>query len=106
VGEIRDEYDTESPVCKFADGSWLIDAAISLRDLKEDHQIVIPESPEYETLAGFLITRLQKIPRVGDVVEIEGRRIFVKEMVGQRISKARMENLVKLSSEAQKEVKR
>jgi len=31
VGEIRDEYDTESPVCKLSDGSWLIDAAISLR---------------------------------------------------------------------------
>jgi putative hemolysin len=106
VGEIRDEYDTESPVCKLSDGSLLIDASISLRDLKEDYQIKIPESTEYETLAGFLITRLQKIPRIGDVVEVNGKRIFVKEMVGQRISKARMENLVKLGGDIQKEMKR
>lgn len=106
VGEIRDEYDTESPVSKLADGSMLIDAAISLRDLKEDYQIAIPESSEYETLAGFLITHLQKIPRIGDMVEVNGKRIYVKEMVGQRISKVRMENFVKPVGELPKDVKR
>jgi len=75
-------------------------------DLKEDHQITIPESPEYETLAGFLITRLQKIPRIGDVVEVDGKRIFVKEMVGQRISKVRMENLVKPDGDGHQEGKK
>ncbi len=106
VGEIRDEYDTESPVSKLADGSMLIDAAISLRDLKEDYQIAIPESSEYETLAGFLITHLQKIPHIGDRVEVNGKRIYVKEMVGQRISKVRMENFVKPVGDLQKDVKK
>jgi len=106
VGEIRDEYDTESPVSKLADGSMLIDAAISLRDLKEDYQIAIPESSEYETLAGFLITHLQKIPHIGDRVEVNGKRIYVKEMVGQRISKVRMENFVKPAGDLQKDVKK
>lgn len=106
VGEIRDEYDTESPVSKLADGSMLIDAAISLRDLKEDYQIAIPESSEYETMAGFLITHLQKIPHIGDMVEVNGKRIYVKEMVGQRISKVRMENFVKPAGDLQKEGKK
>ena len=94
VGEIRDEHDIESPVIQLSDGTMLIDASISLRDLKEDYHIQLPESPEYETLGGFLMTALQKIPQTGDMVEIEGKRIKIVEMVGQRISKVK---LVKLS---------
>jgi putative hemolysin len=99
VGEIRDEYDIESPVIQLSDGTMLIDASISLRDLKEDHQIQLPESPEYETLGGFLMTALQKIPQVGDMVEIEGKQIRIVEMVGQRISKVKLERLPEHSVE-------
>ncbi len=93
VGEIRDEYDTESPVIHLGGGLMLVDASISIRDLKEDHHIDIPESPEYETLGGFLLASLQRIPKVGDIVETEGKRIAISEMVGQRISKVKMEKL-------------
>jgi len=93
VGEIRDEYDIESPVVKLSDRTFLVDASISIRDLKEDHDIEIPESSEYETLSGFLLTTLQKIPKVGDVVEIENKKITIAEMVGQRIAKAKLEKL-------------
>ncbi|MFB3886440.1 MAG: hemolysin family protein [Thermodesulfobacteriota bacterium] len=93
VGEIRDEYDTESPVVQLSDGTLLIDASISLKDLKDDYHIQLPESPEYETLGGYLMTTLQKIPQTGDAVETEGRRIRIVEMVGQRISKVKLEKL-------------
>ncbi|NWF76717.1 MAG: HlyC/CorC family transporter [Nitrospirae bacterium] len=93
VGEIRDEYDIESPVVQLSDGTLLVDASISIRDLKEDHAIEIPESTEYETLSGFLLTTLQKIPKVGDIVEIEGKKITISEMVGQRIAKVTLEKL-------------
>ena len=93
VGEIRDEYDTESPVILLSDGTMLIDASINLRDLKEDHQISLPESTEYETLGGFLMTALQKIPQTGDKVDIEGKRMRIIEMMGQRISKVKLEEL-------------
>ena len=93
VGEIRDEYDIESPVVQLSDGTFLVDPSISIRDLKEDHQIEIPESTEYETLGGFLLTTLQRIPKVGDSVEIERKKITISEMVGQRISKVKLENL-------------
>ncbi len=63
VGEIKDEYDVENPVIRLTDGTLLIDASISLRDLKEDYNLQFPESPEYETLGGFLMTILQKIPQ-------------------------------------------
>jgi len=93
VGEIRDEYDTESPVIHLGGGIMIVDASISIRDLKEDHNIDIPESADYETLSGFLLTILQKIPRVGDVVETDGKKITISEMVGQRISKVKLELL-------------
>ncbi|MBM4140346.1 MAG: HlyC/CorC family transporter [Nitrospira sp.] len=95
VGEIRDEYDTESPVIQLGDGSMIIDASISIRDLAEDYSIDIPESPEYETLGGFIVTFLQKIPQTGDTVEIEDKRLKIIEMVGQRIAKVKLEQLPK-----------
>jgi putative hemolysin len=93
VGEIRDEHDVESPVIQLSEGIWLIDASISLRDLKEDHQISLPESAEYETLGGFLMTSLQKIPKVGDQVAFETKQMTIVEMVGQRISKVKLQKL-------------
>jgi len=93
VGEIRDEYDTESPFIKLDDKTFLIDASISIRDLEEDHGIKIPESTEYETLGGFLLITLQKIPKVGDVVEIKGKKMTISEMVAQRIAKVKLEKI-------------
>lgn len=91
VGEIRDEYDIESPVIQLNEKTYIIDASISLRDLREDYGIGMPESPEYETLGGYLLTVLQKIPKTGDVIEQEDKRIIISDMVGQRISKVRLE---------------
>jgi putative hemolysin len=101
VGEIRDEYDVESPVIRIDEKTFLIDASISIRDLKEDHHIEIPESTEYETLSGFLLTTLQRIPKVGDVVEIDGKKITISEMVAQRIAKVKLEKLPEEVSEEQ-----
>ena len=93
VGEIRDEHDVERPVIHLSDGTLLIDASISLRDLKEDYQIELPESSEYETLGGYLITTLQKIPQAGDVVITDGKRLRIVEMLGKRIAKVKLEEV-------------
>jgi len=93
VGEIRDEHDAEGSMVQITDGTMFIDASISLRDLREDYHVVLPESPEYETLGGLLLTTLQKIPHVGDAVIMDGKRISIVEMVGRRISKVKLEKL-------------
>jgi len=93
VGEIRDEDDTESPVIQLSDGAMLIDASISLRDLNEDYKLDIEESPDYDTLGGYILTFLQRIPQAGDVVETDGKRLRVIQMVGQRIAKVKLEIL-------------
>lgn len=90
VGEIRDEYDIETPVVTLPDGSMIIDATISIRDLKEDYGVEIEESEEYDTIGGFILTKLQRIPSVGDTVKTEGKLFKVIEMIGQRISKIKL----------------
>ncbi|HDO22474.1 MAG TPA: HlyC/CorC family transporter [Nitrospirae bacterium] len=87
VGEIRDEYDVELPVIKLRDNSYMVDASISMRDLKEDHGIALPVSPDYETLGGFIITRLQKIPSTGEAFTADGWSIKIVQMVGKRIAR-------------------
>lgn len=93
VGEIRDEYDTESPVIQLSDGSMIIDASLSIHDLKDDYEIEIPESDEYETLGGFILTHLQRIPQSGDTIELDHKKLRIVEMVGQRVSKVKLEKI-------------
>ncbi len=87
VGEIRDEYDVEQPVIRLRNGSYLIDASISVRDLKDDHGIDLPVSPDYDTLGGFVITRLQRIPAINETLTTDGWEIKIVEMVGKRIAR-------------------
>ncbi|HIJ59584.1 MAG TPA: HlyC/CorC family transporter [Nitrospirae bacterium] len=98
VGEIRDEYDTESPVISLNDGSYIIDASINVSDLNEDYGIDIPTSDEYDTLGGFIVTHLQSIPKTGDIIELNDKSLKVVEMVGQRVSKVKLENSLKETS--------
>ncbi|MFQ5455213.1 MAG: hemolysin family protein [Nitrospirota bacterium] len=95
VGEIRDEYEVEeSPVERLKDGSLLIDASLSIRDLEEYdgmEDIPIPESTEYETVGGFIISRLQKMPKSGEIVYEERYKFTIVDMEGIRIAKIKAE---------------
>jgi putative hemolysin len=93
IGEIRDEFDTESPVIHLKDGSIIIDASINIRDLYDDHSIAIPESPDYETLGGFIVASLQRIPQPGDEIRIDSQRLKIIEMVGKRIARVKLEKI-------------
>jgi putative hemolysin len=91
IGEIQDEFDTENPVIRVNENTMIIDASISVRDLNDDYDIKIPESPEYDTLGGFIFTRLQKIPQEGDEIVLAKKTLKVITMVGKRIAKVKLE---------------
>lgn len=93
VGEIRDEHDIERPVIDIGQNTYIVFASIHLRDLKEDYNIELPESELYDTLGGFVLTRLQKIPEGGEVIETENLKVTVLEMVQKRVSKVKVELL-------------
>ncbi|MGH9723073.1 MAG: hemolysin family protein [Bryobacteraceae bacterium] len=93
VGEIADEYDVQ-PALPLAETTVQeFDGAISIRDLETQHDIIVPSGAGFETLAGFLMMRLGRIPSVGDFVDQGGRRFTVIEMNRHRIARVRVEKL-------------
>jgi CBS domain containing-hemolysin-like protein len=91
VGEIEDEHDV-APQTLIAAGSMTLDGATNVRDLETQFHIELPRDAGYETLAGFVMTRLQRIPKVGDTFEFEGRKYSVKQMEGRRVELVKIEN--------------
>ena len=93
VGEIRDEYDREErgPVERFPDGSMVIQGSAMLKDLKTDFGLPFEESPDYHTLAGFMLAKLKRIPRAGEWVEDNGYKLTIVDMEGRRIVKIKVE---------------
>src|SRR5246500_1466547 len=94
IGEVEDEFDVASKtVLTTASGELILDGSVNLRDLETQMGWSLPRLAGVETLAGFLLARLGKIPHGGEVVEYEGRRFTVIEMNGNRISRVRIEKL-------------
>jgi putative hemolysin len=93
VGEIRDEYDREErgPVEHLPDGSMVIQGSTLLKDLKSDYGLPFEESPDYLTLAGFVLAQLKRIPRGGERVEYNGYRLTIVDMEGRRIVRVKLE---------------
>jgi putative hemolysin len=92
VGEIEDETDRDDQaVRRLRDGSYIVDASVSIHDLADQHNLIFPESSEYETLAGFVITQLQRMPRGGEIVTYEGWRLTIVDMDGRRIARVKIE---------------
>jgi putative hemolysin len=98
VGEIRDEYDREErgPLEHLPDGSMVIQGSAQLKDLKSDYGLPFEESADYLTLAGFVLAKLKRIPRGGEVVEHNGYRLTVVDMEGRRIVKVKLEETKKI----------
>jgi putative hemolysin len=95
VGEIRDEYDREEhgPVERLPDGSMVIQGSALLKDLKADYTLPFEESPDFHTLAGFMLARLKRIPRGGEWVEDNGYKLTIVDMEGRRIVKVKLEKI-------------
>ncbi len=93
VGEIRDEDEEEGPVKRMRDGSLIMDASVTLRDLQGQYGLEFPESAEYETLAGFLLAQLQRVPRGGEIIAHGDWKLTVVDMDGRRINRVRAERL-------------
>ncbi|HEV2396980.1 MAG TPA: hemolysin family protein [Candidatus Sulfotelmatobacter sp.] len=96
VGNIEDEFDVAPNEPALEDESvMLLDGSVNIRDLEAEYGLTLPRDAGFETLAGFILARLQRIPNVRDSFEYEGRRYTVDELEGHRISKVRIEKMPK-----------
>jgi putative hemolysin len=73
VGEIEDEYDLKEKElhCR-PDGSVMVQARMPIYDLNEELGIRIPESDEYDSLGGYVVSELGHIPAPGETLESAG----------------------------------
>ena len=97
VGELKDEYDVAAPqpVATDANAPLVLDGAINIRDLEAQYEMQLPQDEGYETLAGFVLSRLQKVPTGGEAFDYEGRCFVVEKMDGHRIATVRIEAISK-----------
>ena len=92
VGELEDEFDVdESPPLALAGGVLVLDGALNIRDLETNYDLKLPRDEGFETLGGFVVSRLQRLPKNGDTVEFDGRKFIVAKMEGHRVELVRIE---------------
>jgi CBS domain containing-hemolysin-like protein len=95
VGEIEDEFDVAQaqPAPPPGETTLLLEGSVSLRDLEAQYDLALPHDAGFETLAGFVLARIQSIPRRGDSFVYEQHRFTVDEMDGLRVAKVKIERL-------------
>ena len=100
VGHIRDEYDVEHPAVTDADelGRATLAGGLTIEDFSEVTGVALDDG-DYETVAGHLITRLGRIPEVGDAVRVGDDRIEVSAMEGRRITQVVVTTTPAISAE-------
>jgi putative hemolysin len=100
VGELEDEFDIalEQPQLD-PDAPLILDGALNIRDLESQYELTLPQDEGFETLAGFVLSRLQKLPSGGEFFIYNGRRFMVEKMDGHRIAQVRIEPLPKPAEE-------
>ena len=89
VGEIRDEYDAGERAADAEGDRSCFDGGTTLEDFAEATGVEL-EDGSYETVAGYVIARLGRIPDVGDAVEVAGSVLEVREMAGPRVTKVEL----------------
>jgi CBS domain containing-hemolysin-like protein len=90
VGEIEDEYDVARPAMEvISDDEVVLDAGTTTDVLKElfDYDI---ESDDFDTVGGFVIHQLGRLPMVGDEVNVDGLTLRVLSMAGRRVRRLRV----------------
>lgn len=93
TGEIRDEYDTEEEelIHKIDDNTYEVDGMIDIETLDKELSIRLPESEDYESLGGLIITEMGRVAVVGDEVIIDDVKLKVLEVDKMRVSKVLIE---------------
>ncbi len=95
VGEIQDEHDTDHEdlptLDELEDGLVEVDGRYHIDDLNEALALDLPEDAEYDTVAGFVLARLGRVPDVGEGLSLETARITVLEATSTVIERLRIE---------------
>ncbi len=91
VGNIDDEYDTEPTAIRAEKpGVWKIEARTSVARVNKELELKLPESDDYETIAGLLIEKLRRIPAQGEVITVGAQQIEIVQATDRAIETVRI----------------
>lgn len=92
VGDIEDEHDTPEEVEeRLGPHEFLFSARSEIAHLNETYGLLLPESEEYDTLAGFILHSTGDIPEQGQVIELPPFRLTVAQVIHGRVDLVRLE---------------
>ena len=90
VGEIEDEFDPDNKyLTRLSEREWLVDGRFSIDDAR-DLGWPIPDSDEFETVAGFVLDLADSVPSPGEVFTVDGYTFRVQSLRGRRIALLRV----------------
>jgi CBS domain containing-hemolysin-like protein len=93
VGEIRDEYDVETePIVDEGNGRFVFKGKVDVDEVAQRLNVDI-EREGFETVGGYLLTHLGRVPAVGEQVDIDGLHVEVLDVERRRINKVRISKL-------------
>ncbi len=88
AGVFRSDADTAEPhAIPRDDGSWLLSGAMPADEMAEQLGIPLPATRNYQTVAGFLLSELRRLPLIGEQIETHGWRFEIVDLDGRRIDK-------------------
>jgi CBS domain containing-hemolysin-like protein len=94
VGRLTDEWVSEQPlIAALGSGIFEIDAQSRVDEINEALKLDLPTSSDYDTVAGFLLFLIRRIPRTGDQIAYGDLRFTVLSMTGPKIERLRVERL-------------
>lgn len=90
VGEIRDEYDVEAePIVDEGGGSFVFSGTVPVDDMAERLDVAV-ERQGFETVAGYLLSRLGRVPRVGERLDVDEVSVEILDGEARRVQRVRM----------------
>ena len=90
VGEIRDEYDVEAePIVDEGGGSFVFSGTVPVDDMAERLDVAV-ERQGFETVAGYLLSRLGRVPRVGETLDVDQVTVEILDGEARRVQRVRM----------------
>lgn len=93
VGEIEDEFDVAGRARHLNPASLVLEGALNIRDLETQYNIRLPRDEGFETLGGFVLAQLQRVPKPGDSFLYQQHRFTVLEMEGRRVGAVKVDLL-------------
>ena len=93
VGEVSDSFDNTQPeIQQYPDGTVIIGGLVSIEEVNKKFGLALKDQ-NYDTIAGFVMGKLDRIPEAGDIIEHEKIRLRVEEMDGMRIARLVLERI-------------